>query len=908
MSQSAQTERPRADRPSRMTLAESAANGDRRFREMIDALPAAIYTTDAEGRVNHFNPAAVLLSGRTPEVGSDCWCVTWKLYQPDGTPLPHEQCPMAVALRTGRAVGRSEIIAERPDGTRVWIAAYPMPLLENGRVVGGINMLLDITDQKRAEEANARLAAIVESSDDAIISKDLTGTITSWNRGAERIFGYTAAEAIGRPVTMLMPPERTDEEAGILERIRRGERVDHYETVRRHKDGSLLDISLTVSPVRDAAGQIIGASKVARDITERKQAGQAVHASEERYRTLFDLGPVAIYTIDTAGVIQKFNRQAAMLWGREPAVGDTDERFCGSFKMFRPDGSHMPHELCPMADVVTGKLSEVRDGEVHIERPDGSRVVVVVNIRPLKNAEGEIVGAINCFYDITERKQTEEQLRRNAETFAKLVEQAPFGIYVLDASFRIQQVSAGAQPAFRNVRPLIGRDFSEALRIIWPEPLASRVIEIFRHTLQTGEPYVAPSLTERRRDVEAVESYEWQIHRATLPDGQYGVVCYFFDATQLREAESALREADRRKDVFLAMLGHELRNPLSAITSAIQLSEMPNLGDSDRLWVRMTLARQTDQLGRLVDDLLDVARITRDRIQLKREPLLVADVVRRSVETTRPLVERARHKLTIALPQEPLWVLADPARLQQIVSNLLVNAVKYTPDGGQISIRASREGNQVAIAVKDNGIGLSPQMQTQVFDLFTQAEQGIERAQGGLGIGLTLVRRLVERHGGSVSVTSDGPHRGSEFTVRLPAIEPPPAAAARESPTGAEPARSHRILIVDDNRDAGRTLSLLLKTLGHETALAFDGRQALEVAAEFRPAVALLDLGLPEINGFDLAVHLKQGDPRIQLIAISGYGQAADRRRSQDAGFDRHFVKPVKIDELLSALNAVEPQ
>ena len=272
------------------------------------------------------------------------------------------------------------------------------------------------------------------------------------------------------------------------------------------------------------------------------------------------------------------------------------------------------------------------------------------------------------------------------------------------------------------------------------------------------------------------------------------------------------------------------------------------------------------------------------------------------METTRPLVERARHKLTIALPQEPLWVLADPARLQQIVSNLLVNAVKYTPDGGQISIRASREGNQVAIAVKDNGIGLSPQMQTQVFDLFTQAEQGIERAQGGLGIGLTLVRRLVERHGGSVSVTSDGPQRGSEFTVRLPAIEPPPAAAARESPTGAEPARSRRILIVDDNRDAGRTLSLLLKTLGHETALAFDGRQALEVAAEFRPAVALLDLGLPEINGFDLAVHLKQGDPRIQLIAISGYGQAADRRRSQDAGFDRHFVKPVDVDALMQLL------
>ncbi|HEY7908549.1 MAG TPA: PAS domain S-box protein, partial [Thermomicrobiales bacterium] len=244
---------------------------ERRFREMIDALPVAIYTTDAEGRLTHFNPAAVAFSGRVPELGTDHWCVTWKLYYPDGTPMPHDQCPMAIALKEGRIIDGAEAIAERPDGTRVWFTPYPTPLRDaTGRIVGGINMLLDITERKQAEETRARLAAIVESSDDAIISKDLNGTIMSWNKGAERIFGYTAQEAIGQSITMLIPPDRHDEEPGILARIRRGERIDHYETVRRRKDGALLDISLTVSPIVGSQGTIVGASKIARDITAQR--------------------------------------------------------------------------------------------------------------------------------------------------------------------------------------------------------------------------------------------------------------------------------------------------------------------------------------------------------------------------------------------------------------------------------------------------------------------------------------------------------------------------------------------------------------------------------------------------------------------------------------------------------------
>ena len=265
---------------------DQVRDNERRFREMIDALPAAIYTTDAEGRLTHFNPAAAALSGRVPELGTDRWCVTWKL-SPDGTQLPHDECPMAVALKENRAVDDTEIIAERPDGERVWLIPYPRPLHDaEGRISGGVNMLVDITERKKAEQATGLLAAIVDSSDDAIISKTLDGVITSWNRAAERIFGYSAREAIGQHITLIIPPDRRGEETEILERLKRGERIDHYETMRAGKDGTLVDISLTISPVKDAAGRIVGASKVARNITRQKENERALRESEERFRLL----------------------------------------------------------------------------------------------------------------------------------------------------------------------------------------------------------------------------------------------------------------------------------------------------------------------------------------------------------------------------------------------------------------------------------------------------------------------------------------------------------------------------------------------------------------------------------------------------------------------------------------------
>ena len=280
----------------------------------------------------------------------------------------------------------------------------------------------EIPSTERTERASAHLASIVEFSNDAILSKTLEGIIVSWNVGAERMFGYTAEEMVGQSILLLIPPELRDEEDLILKKIKAGERIEHYETERLTKAGHRVPVSLTISPLKDSAGKIIGASKIARDITERKLNEESRRASEERYRILFDMGPVAVYSCEASGVIRDFNRRAAELWGREPKPGDTDERFCGSHRLLRPDGTYMPHDQCPMAEVLSGKIPEARDMEVQIERPDSSRITVIVNIRVLKNERGEITGAINCFVDITDRQRAQEEDRKTAAKLKQTTE------------------------------------------------------------------------------------------------------------------------------------------------------------------------------------------------------------------------------------------------------------------------------------------------------------------------------------------------------------------------------------------------------------------------------------------------------------------------------------------------------
>jgi PAS domain S-box-containing protein len=379
---------------------------EQRFREMIDAIPAAIYTTDAGGRLTHYNPAAVALSGRVPELGTDQWCVTWKLFTADGAPLPHEEYPMALGLRGEQVKPGIEYVAERPDGTRFWFTPFPKALRdENGRIVGGISMLVDITQRRKAEEAALLLAAIVDSSDDAIISKDLTGTITSWNKGAERLFGYTAAETIGKSITILIPPERLAEEPQILSRLQRGERVDHFETIRRRKDGTLLNISLTISPVKDSKGKIIGASKIARDITERKRAEAALHASETRFRQLADSMPQMVWTARPDGYLDYFNERWYEFTGYErDGFGDTSWA-----PVVHPDDLERCYE---------GWYASVRSGEPYQmenrfwDRGEKRWRWFMARALPVRDQTHNIVKWFGTWTDIDDQKRVEDELRR----------------------------------------------------------------------------------------------------------------------------------------------------------------------------------------------------------------------------------------------------------------------------------------------------------------------------------------------------------------------------------------------------------------------------------------------------------------------------------------------------------------
>lgn len=515
------------------------------------------------------------------------------------------------------------------------------PQFVDGKNVGRVWSFRDITLQRRGEETDGRLAAIVESSQDVIISKSLDGTIRSWNHEAERVLGYTADEAIGQRITLIIPPDREDEERAIMARLKKGERVEHFETVRRAKDGRLVDLSIAISPVRDATGHVIGASKVARDISERKSI------------------------------------------------------------------------------------------------------------------------------------------------------------------------------------------------------------------------------------------------------------------------EEALRTAARQKDEFLAVLAHELRNPLAPLANGLQVIR---LAEDDPVAVaraRTMMERQLSHLVRLVDDLLDVSRISRNRMELRRSRLLLSDVVNSAIETARPLIEAAGHTLAVSLPREPIHLDGDLTRLSQVFSNLLANSAKYTDPHGQIFVDVSQRPGTVVISVRDTGIGIAADQLGTVFGMFSQVDPRVERSRGGLGIGLALVEGLVRMHGGSVTAQSPGAGRGSTFSVTLPVIETH-AAQQRQEPSELSPAarERRRILVVDDNLDAATSMAMMLEFLGNEVRMAHDGLQAIERAEHDRPDVVLMDVGMPRLDGYEATrrIRTQPWGRDIIIIALTGWGQDDDRARSRDAGCDGHLTKPVSLPDLESLL------
>ena len=618
----------------------------------------------------------------------------------------------------------------------------------------------------------ARLAAIVESSDDAIISKTLEGQIVTWNAAAERLFGYTAEEMIGRPITTIIPPERMQEEHTILERIRSGQRVEHFETFRLTRDGRQVEVSLTISPVRAASGEIVGASKVARQIGERKNAErlQALLAA------IVECSDDAIVSKTLDGIIQTWNGAATKIFGHtaEEAIG-------------QPITLIIPEDLQDEERRIIAQLRAGRRVEhfdtVRITK-DGRRIPVSLTISPIHASDGRVIGASKIARDISERRQAEQVLQATQE---------------------------------------------------------------------------------------------------------------------------ALRSANQRKDEFMALLAHELRNPLAPIRYALAANRKHGASAEQRERSQEIIERQVTHMSRLLDDLLNVARITRGALELRTTTLEFTTVLGTAIEAARPFLDAKQHVLSVELPSEAPRLNADPIRLAQVFSNLLINAAKYTDPGGRIHVAAHIEPDVLVVTIRDTGIGISAEMMPRLFEMFTQAQHALARSQGGLGLGLALVRGIVQLHGGSVSAHSEGENRGSEFTVRLPLGRASGAAhPAARMPTIPE-GESFKVLIVDDNEDAAEMCATFLELTGHKVRRTNTGRGALALAETFRPRVALLDIGLPDITGYEVARALRRAPwaAELLLVAVTGWGQDEDKQRALDAGFDHHLTKPIDPVELERLLQSI---
>jgi PAS domain S-box-containing protein len=745
------------------------------FRVTLRSIGDAVITTDIEGRITYINGIGESLTG---------WSHTDALGQPldrvfnivnEVTRQPVEN-PATRALRQGVVVGlANHTILIKKDGAECPIDDSAAPIRnEEGHVSGCVLIFRDVTAQRLAEcdKANqlltARLlASIVESSNDAIISKSLDGIIQSWNVAAEQLFGYTAEQAVGQHISLVIPRERLAEEDQIIASLKAGKRIEHYETERVRSDGKHLVVSLTISPIKDESGQVIGASKIVRDVTDRKRA----EADRQMFVTLVENSTDFIGICDIEGIPFFVNRAGLEMVG----LGSIEEAKQVSVRDF-----FYPEDQEKIMNDFFSEVLKEGHGEIEVRFrhfKTGKPRWMAYKVLALTNSANEPIAFATVSQDITERKRLEDDLRRLA---------------------------------------------------------------------------------------------------------------------------ADLSDADRRKNEFLATLAHELRNPLAPMSNMLEVVKRADGDGAVLKRAHETLERQLGQMVRLVDDLLDLNRITHDRLELRRSEVELSSVIQQAVEVARPLVDSAGHHLTIDLPDEPIYLNADRARLAQLFGNLLNNSCKYTRPEGTVSLSAKRDGDEVVVSVKDNGAGIPPDKLDSIFDMFMQVDRTAERSQGGLGIGLTLVRRLTEMHGGSIVARSAGVGQGSEFIVRLPVLSRG-AVAETGSRVESESQPQWRVLIVDDNSDSADSLAMLMEITGNQTYLAHDGVEAVEAIEKHRPEVVLLDIGLPRLDGHEVCRRVREQPwgKDIVMIALTGWGQEDDRRKSEEAGFNGHLVKPVDYDKLL---------
>jgi len=745
-----------------------------------------------------------------------------------------------------------------------------------------------------------RYQALVENIRDyAILMLDPEGHIISWNQGAELMKGYSAAEIIGSHFSRFYPPEALarklpDHELATAAAVGRFE----DEGWRLRKDGTAFWANVVITRMTNEQGELAGFSKITRDMSQHRAQQLALRQSEERFRMLVGgVKDYAIFMLDPTGHVQTWNA------GAQRIKGYSAEEIRGShFSRFYPQEA-IDRGL-PDTELRGATLQGRFEDEGWRIRKDGSRFWANVIITAMRNDAGNLMGFSKITRDLTERRRHEDELRLSEERFRLLVDGVTeYAIMTLDVDGFVTSWNAGAEriKGYKSDE-ILGKHVS----YLYP----SEAVLENKPWAQLSAARSSGRLTDEGWRLRKDGTLFWAMTVTTALHDQegkpYGFAHVVQDLTQRRHSE-ALADTAQRMHEFIAMLAHELRNPLAPIRNAVALMGRKGLKDPTLESMRQTIDRQSVLLTRLLDELLDVNRVARGQFSIQHELMDLREAIAQAIETSRPLIDMRGHRLSVSVPDQPVLVRGDALRLTQAILNLLNNAAKYTPKSGSIDLSASVRNAEIEIRVSDNGRGIDPAMLERIFDLFVQLDPNTNTSLGGLGVGLALVRRVIELHGGSIQARSAGAGQGAEFIARFPLSVEQLKVVARGEPRVPSALRRLRILIVDDNKDAADTLSQLLASMDQDICTVYDGVAAIAAAKTFQPEVVLLDIGMPEMSGYEVAraLHAENSSAKPVLVAITGWGQGADRQQALDAGFHHHFVKPMSEEHLRRLLSQI---